>query len=82
MALAQHRGMTILGIEDSELAFCNGIEALGSVGKELHILLDIKIGLGIVACRFFDVFRHTATKRVLPAMAAAKIVCEPALQHT
>jgi hypothetical protein len=51
MALTQHGSMTILGIEDSELALGYGIEALGYIGEELHILLLVELGLGIVASR-------------------------------
>ena len=51
VTLAEHWGMTILGIEDCELTLGNGIEALGSIGKELYILLNIELALGIFALR-------------------------------
>ena len=49
MALAQHRGVSVLGEEDRELTLAHGVEALRYIGKELYVLRLVELRFGLDA---------------------------------
>ena len=46
---AEHRGVSILWVEDRELTLAHGVEDLWLVGIELHILLGVELALSLLA---------------------------------